>query len=98
MSAVPTQPPEAIPAAPVDPPPVLAKARAVAAKLAARPRTPRKPGPLDQFLTTASVIVTSYSGWWALCLLHGHARILTAGGVSTTYLAVSTLRRRGWLG
>ena len=98
MSAVPTRPPEAIPAAPVDPPPVLAKARAVAAKVAARRRTPRKPGPLDLFLTTVSVIVTSYSGWWALCLLHGHARILTAGGVSTAYLIGSALRRRGWLG
>ena len=98
MSALSTEPPEATAAAPIDPPPVLAKARAVAAKVVTRPRTPRKRGPLDVFLTTVSVIVTSYSGWWALCLLHGHARILTAGGVSTAYLIGSALRRRGWLG
>jgi len=93
MSAVSTEPPEAVSATPV-----LVKVRAAAAKVAARRRTPRKRGPLDQFLTTVAVIVASYTGWWALCLLHGHARILTAGGVSVTYLAVSALRRRGWLG
>jgi hypothetical protein len=98
MSAVSTKPREAIAAVPVDPAPVLARARAVAAKVVARRRTPRKPGPLDQFLTTVAVVVASYTGWWALCLLHGHARILTAGGVSVTYLVGSALRRRGWLG
>lgn len=92
MSAVSAEPTEAIPA------PVLVKVRAAAAKVAARRRAPRKPGPLDLFLTTVSLIVTSYTGWWSLCLLHGPARILTAGTVSTGYLVGSALRRRGWLG
>jgi hypothetical protein len=92
MSAVSAEPPEAIPA------PVLVKVRAAAAKVVARPRRPRPPTRLGQFLTGVAAVYTAYAGWWALCLLHGPARVLTAGAVSTSYLAGSALWRRGWLG
>jgi hypothetical protein len=92
MSAVSAEPPEAIPA------PVLVKVRAAAAKVVARRRRRRPPTPLGQFLTSVAAVYTAYTGWWALCLLHGPARVLTAGAVSTGYLAVSALWRRGWLG
>jgi len=92
MSAVSAEPPEAISA------PVLVKVRAVAAKVAARPRRRRTPTQLSQFLTGVAAVYTAYTGWWSLCLLHGPARVLTAGAISTGYLAGSALWRRGWLG
>lgn len=91
MSAVSTDPPAVIAA-------VLVKVRAAAAKVVARPRRRRTPSPLAQFLTGVAAVYTAYTGWWALCLLHGPARILTAGAVSTSYLVGSALWRRGWLG
>jgi len=94
MSAVSAEPPEVIPAVP----PVLVKVRAVASKVVSRPRRRRTPTQLGQFLTGVAAVYTAYTGWWALCLLHGPARVLTAGAVSTGYLAGSALWRRGWLG
>ncbi|MBS2550491.1 hypothetical protein KGQ19_26830 [Catenulispora sp. NL8] len=93
MSAMSAEPAEAIPAAPV-----LVKVRTAAAKMVARPRRRRPPTRLGQFLTGVAAVYTAYTGWWALCLLHGPARVLTAGAVSTGYLAFSALWRRGWLG
>ncbi|WP_194923178.1 hypothetical protein [Catenulispora pinisilvae] len=96
MSAVSADPAEAMANSVRKPLPVLA--RAAAAKLAARRRPPRRHGPVGLFLLSAASVISGYSSWWTLCLLHGPARVLTAGGISTGYLIGSALWRRGWLG
>lgn len=87
-----TQSAEAI----VSPAPV--SLRAVAARLKGRKRGRHKHGIVGNFLLGIAAVYAAYFGWWSLCLLHGHDRVLAAGGASVAYLIGSALWRRGWLG
>jgi hypothetical protein len=83
---------------PEPPTPLPVRIRAATRQVRARPRQRKAHGPVGYFLLGVSAVYAGYTGWWALHLLHGHARILTAGGASVAYLLGSALFRRGWLG